>query len=461
MNPKPRRLRIKKPAIFDVNRVMEMFDLGPKAALAVVIAAFATVAVVIVFFIRSAPPTSITISAGPKDGVFDRQAQRYAALLAENGVTLKIVTSAGLYENWQRLKDPKSGVDLAFIQGGADAEGAEDLVSLGSVSHQPILIFYLGELTLLSDLKGKKIAIGPAGSGSNQLALTLLAANGVKPNEAGTELLNLDSDEAVRALQENKIAAAFIMSESASIANLKTLMRDPEIHLYSFRQVGAYARKYDYLDPLVLPEGTIDLGANLPARDVNLLGPMIELVARDDLHPAISDLILEAAAKVHSRPGIFQQRNEFPALVEHSIPISEDAARYYKSGKSFLYRYLPYWLASLLSRVLVVFLPAVLIIVPVVRAVPAILRWRVQIKIYQRYRELLNLERALTEEQDPTKREELRAEFDDLETAVNQMRVKGRFADQLYALRAHIDYVRKVRMREGGDASVDDRVYGL
>ncbi|MDR2219301.1 MAG: TAXI family TRAP transporter solute-binding subunit [Methylobacillus sp.] len=460
MNPNPRRFRIKKPAIFDVNRVMDMFDIGPKAALMVVIAAFAAVAVVIVFFIRSAPPTSITISTGPEDGAFYRQAQRYAKLLEENGVKLNIVTSGGLVDNLEKLKDPKSGVDLAFVQGGADAEGTENLVSLGSVSHQPVLIFYLGKLELLSDLKGKKIAIGPEGSGTNQLALTMLAANGVKPDEEGTELLKLDSAEAVQALQENKIAAAFIMSESASINDLRALMRDPEIHLYSVKQIGAYARKYDYLDPLVLPEGTIDLGANLPAQDVNLLGPMIELVARDNLHPAISDLILEAAGKVHSRPGIFQQRNEFPTLVEHSIPISEDAARYYKSGKSFLYRYLPYWLASLLSRILVVFLPAILILVPVVRVIPAILRWRAQIKIYQRYRELLSLERGLVEEQDPAKREELRADFDNLEKAVNQMRVKGRFADQLYALRAHIDYVRKVRI-QGGSAPAHDGIYGI
>ncbi|MDR2239862.1 MAG: ABC transporter substrate-binding protein [Zoogloeaceae bacterium] len=449
MNPQPSRFRIKKPAIFDVNGVMEMFDIGPKAALAVVIMAFAVVVAVVVFFIRSAPPTSITISTGPEGGAFYRQAQRYAKMLETNGVKLKIVTSAGLVENLQKLADPKSGVDLAFVQGGADVKeikGMENLVSLGSVSHQPVLIFHLGKLDLLADLKGRKIAIGPEGSGTSQLALTMLAANGIKPGE-DTTLLNLDSNEALTALREKEVAAAFIMSESASTADLRALMRDPNIQLYSFRQVGAYARKYDYLDPLVLPEGGIDLGADLPAQDVNLLGPMIELAAKKDLHPAISDLILEAATKVHSRPGIYQQRNEFPAMIEHSIPLSEDAARYYKSGKSFLYRYLPYWLASLLSRILVVLLPAIVILVPVARTLPAILRWRGQIKIYQRYRELLNLERALVEEKDPSRKAELRAEFDRLEADVDQMQVKGRFADQLYALRSHIDYVRRMRMQ--------------
>ncbi|MDR2001181.1 MAG: ABC transporter substrate-binding protein [Zoogloeaceae bacterium] len=446
MTEKSRRFRIKKPAIFDVNGVMGMFDIGPKAALAVVIMAFAAVAVVMMFFIRSAPPTSITISTGPEDGVFYRQAQRYAAHLKENGVTLKIVTSAGLYENLQKLEDPKSGVDLAFVQGGMEPENPDALMSLGSVSHQPIMIFYLGKLKLLSDLKGKKVSIGPAGSGTNQLALTLLAANGIKTEE-NADLLNMDSTEAITALRKNKIAAAFVMSESASSGDLRTLMRDPNIHFYSFRQVDAYARKLDYLDPLILPKGAIDLGANLPAQDINLLGPMIELAAKDNLHPAISDLILEAATKVHSRPGIFQPRNKFPMLVEHSIPVSTDAARYYQSGKSFLYRYFPYWLASLLNRILVVFLPAVLILIPLTRMVPAVLRWHAQIKIFQSYRELLSLEQALAEEKNPLEKKDLHTELDRLEKEVEQMRVKGRFANQLYMLRSHIDYVRRERMQ--------------
>jgi TRAP transporter TAXI family solute receptor len=440
MNPRPRR-RLKKPAIFDVNSVMGMFDIGPKAALAVVVMAFAATAIVIVFFIRSAPPTSITISAGPKDGVFYRQAQRYAEHLAENGVTLNIVTSAGLYENLKKLEDPDSGVDLAFVQSGVQT-AADNLMSLGGVSHQPILIFHLGELNRLSDLKGKKIAIGPEGSGTNQLALALLAANGIKPDE-DTALLNMDAATAVKALRENAITAVFIMSESTATSELRALMRDPDIHLYSFNQADAYARRFDYLDPMTLPAGVIDLGANLPPQEVHLLGPMIELAAKDDLHPAMSDLILEAATAVHSHAGIFQQRGEFPVLAEHTIPTSSDAARYYASGKTFLYRYLPYWLASLLSRILVVFLPVVLILIPVVRVVPMVLRWRVQSGIYRRYRELLSLEWAMAEEKNPATREKLRDELERLAQTVGRMQVRGRFANQLYMLRAHVDYVRR------------------
>ena len=426
---------------FRFKKIMDTFDVGPGAALAILIAIAAVLVAAVLYFIHSAPPTKIVISSGPEGSIFQKQALRYAKILKENGVKLEVVTSAGSMENLQRLKDPRSGVDLAMVQGGNDATGTEDLISLGSISHQPLLIFYRGKLNLLSDLQGKKIAIGPTGSGTNAIALTILRANKIKPGGA-TVFLDWDSAEATRALKEKKIDAAFVMSESASVSDLKTLMRDPSIHLYSFKQVEAYSRKYDYLDPLVLPEGALDLGTDLPKHDVQLIGPMVELVAKKDLHPAVSDLILEAATRIHSHPGLFQQRNEFPAPIEHSIRISDDASRYYKSGKSFLYRYLPYWLASLLSRIFVVFVPAIIVLIPIIRLIPAFLRWKVQLRIYQRYRDLLNLEHRFARAKDPAKREALRAEFDRIESEVNQMRIKGRFADQLYNLRGHISYVR-------------------
>jgi hypothetical protein len=169
---------------------------------------------------------------------------------------------------------------------------------------------------------------------------------------------------------------------------------------------------------------------------------MIELVAVKDLHPAISDLLLEAAVSIHGRPGIFQKRGEFPTPIEHAIPVSEDATRFYKSGKSLLYRYLPFWLASLTNRIIVVFIPMLLILIPAMKSVPAFFRWRAQYRIHRRYSELLQLEQNLVIEADSARREQLKREFDRIEDAVNKMKIPAYFADQFYGLRGHIDYVR-------------------
>ena len=171
---------------------------------------------------------------------------------------------------------------------------------------------------------------------------------------------------------------------------------------------------------------------------------MVELIAVKGLHPALSDLLLEAATEVHSRPGTFQRRGEFPAPVEHVIHVSDDAARFYKSGKSLLYRYLPFWLASLTSRIIVVFVPMLVILIPLMKSIPAAFRWRAQSRIHRRYSELLRLEKEYLLERDAARLEQMRREFDRIEDAVNKMKIPASFADQFYGLRGHIDYVREL-----------------
>jgi hypothetical protein len=277
--------------------------------------------------------------------------------------------------------------------------------------------------------------------------MALLAASGIKPG-GPTALLEYDAQEAAKALQDKSIDMAFVMSESASTDIMHALLHSTDIHLFSFRQAVAFSRKMDYLNHLTLPEGVIDFGLDLPHHDVELLGPTVELIARKSLHPAISDLLLEAATEVHGRAGVFQHRGEFPAPVEHVIRLSPDAVRYIKSGKSFLYRYLPFWLASLGTRVVLVFVPLLVILIPALRSVPAFFRWRTQSRIYRHYRALLRLEQACFLDTRLREREDLHREFDQINESVNRMKVPASFADQFYNLRGHIDYVRQLLARD-------------
>src|SRR5262249_38008230 len=153
--------------------------------------------------------------------------------------------------------------------------------------------------------------------------------------------------ESAKALFEGSIDAVFLMGEDASTATLRELLRAADIHLYSFKQAAAYIRRFGYLSVLQLPEGSLDFGKNIPHQDVYLLGPTVELVARRHLDPALLDLLLDAAREVHGRASLLQKKGEFPAPLEHDFKISPEALRYYKSGKSFFYRFLPFWLASL------------------------------------------------------------------------------------------------------------------
>jgi TRAP transporter TAXI family solute receptor len=396
------------------------------------------------FFFHTAPPRTMTITSGSEGSIFYTNAFKYSKIMKRQGVKLKILTAQGSLENLQRLDDASVRVDVGFVQGGLTNGATDKLVSLGSISYQPLLVFYRGSsIESLSNLAGKRLAIGPVGSGTRTLALTLLGANGIKPGET-TTMLDWESEEAAQALLDGTVDAIFLMGEDTSPAVLRKLLLATDIHLLSFAQAEAYTRRFSYLSVLKLPQGTIDLGRNIPAQDVYLIGPTVELVARKNLHPALSDLLLEAAREVHGNAGWFQHKGEFPAAIEHDFHISADAARFYRSGSSFFYRYLPFWLASLTSRILVVLVPVLVIMIPILRSIPHLYRWRNQSRIYRWYRALLVLEKELFKETDAARRQHLLKRLDGIQNEVNKMKVPAFLADQFYGLRGHIDFVRQI-----------------
>ena len=219
-------------------------------------------------------------------------------------------------------------------------------------------------------------------------------------------------------------------------------MRTAGIRLLDIAQADAYVRRFPYLNKLDLPMGVFDFDKNIPSQDIHLIGPIVELVARDDLHPALSDLLIETAREVHGGASLLQRAGEFPAPLEHEYRISEDAKRFYSSGKGFFYRILPFWLASLADRTLVFFVPVVVLLIPGMKMVPKFYNWRVRSRIYRVYGKLIALERSMLSQPAPRQLDEMLKQLDDIETEVNQMKMPLAFADQFYVLRDHIGFVR-------------------
>jgi TRAP-type uncharacterized transport system substrate-binding protein len=406
-------------------------------------------------FVRPAPPDTITITSGPEGSSFRTNADKYAKILKRNGVTLKILPSEGSLENLKRLSDPNSTVDVGFVQGGlaSAVENSGELISLGSVFYVPLLIYYRDTKPLerLSQFKGKRVAIGLEGSGTRFLALTLLKANGIEP-KGPTRLLNLSGEAAAQALLKHQADAAFLTGDSATGASMRELLHAKGIRMFDFAQSDAYARRFRYLNKLQMPAGAFDLGNNIPPQPLTMIAPTAELIARDNLHPALSDMLIDAAREVHGRASLLQNAGEFPAPLEHEYRISDDAARYYKSGKGFLYRYLPFWLASLVDRAFVVLLPIIVLLIPGLRIVPMLYSWRIKTRIFRRYGELMALERAALGHTTPEQRVDLIKRLDEFENSVITTNMPGSFADQLYVLRLHTKFVRD-KLAEGAAAT--------
>ncbi len=423
-------------------RLSAMFGQGMVVTVSVILFIGVALSATVFMFMEAAAPDTITIAGGPPGSTFHATAEKYQKILAKNGVKLKIIASEGSMDNFRMLSNPKLDVDIGFVLGGqVNGASTEDLVSLGSISYQPLMVFYRGaQKNLLSEFKGQRLYIGPRGSGSDGLARALLEMNGIK---ADGNLVNALSMDPERALREGRVDAIFLMGETSSIDTMRRLMHIPDIHLFNFLQADGYTRRINYLNKMEVPRGAFDLGHDIPGENIYLVGPTVELIARDSLHPALSDLLLEAAREVHGAASPFKKRGEFPAALEHEFRISEDATRYYESGKSFLYRTFPFWVASLIARALTVIVPLALFVIPSLQLVPIVYRWRLESRIYRWYRTLLDIERdAFKPAADQARREELLRHLDHIEQTVNKLVVPASCGQLYYDLRLHIDFVR-------------------
>jgi len=393
-------------------------------------------------FVKPAPPDSFVIATGRADGAYQAVGKRYAERLARHGITVVLKPSAGSVENLQHLADSRSEVEVGFVQAGTgDADDYPGLVSLGSVYYEPVWIFYRGD-TLhdrLRGLRGKRIAVGAAGSGTRRLATQLLLVN--EAWSPPTKVVDADGDAAATALLRGEIDALFLVGPPDN-PPIRRLLLAPGVKLLSFARTAAYSKAFPFLAPVTLPQGAIDLVHDIPPRDVVLLAPTASVVARETFHPALIDLLMEAMAEVHGGADALHKAGDFPSSRSPGFPLSEEAQRFYKSGPPLLQRYLPYWAATFLERIVVMLVPLVAVLLPVLRYAPELYRWRIRSRIHGWYGELKLLELELKGKFDPSRMAEYRQRLDTLEESANMRPMPLAFADQVYTLRQHVDLVR-------------------
>lgn len=400
-------------------------------------------------YVDPAPPGKIVMSVNIEGGNYRAYATIYQVLLKENGINLELRDSKGAIEDIRKLKNPDSDVEMAFVQDGiASAEGSENLVSLGSLYYEPVWIFCRcgKEITHLSNLKGRKIAVGKEGSGTRLLAMTLLNSSGIRVDN--TKLVSIGDQEAADALRQGGIDAAIFVDIPES-ALIREISKDPSLRLVSLDQAEAYTRQFPYLHHLILPEGSLDIEKNIPEHDTHLLAPTTVLVVRNDVHPALVYLMLKTISKVHGGAGLLKKKQEFPASRDSDFPLSAQAENFYQSGLPFLDKYLPFWAATFVSRMLFVLVPLLALLFPLSKIIPVIYTWLLKRKLFRYYGELRFLETQIQANADKQEFQKYLVELDDLEDKVNMLRLPVSFSQHLYELRGHIELVRTKLERLG------------
>jgi TRAP-type uncharacterized transport system substrate-binding protein len=416
-----------------------------RSPLGIAILLLAAVAVVWVLFtsLVRMPNRELAIATGPPGSAYAHFAEEYRDSLAREGVRLRLVPTNGAVENIERLRDPKSGISVGFVQAGTTSEQeSPQLVSLGTVFYEPLWVFCrcTDIVAFIRERPDLRISIGPVGSATRPLALRLLSLFGIDLNRL--QLRDYASGESAEKLLSRELDVALILSAWESPA-VQQLLREPGIELIGMRRADAYVALQPNFTKLVLPEGVADLRADLPPRDVTLIAAKASLVVRVDLHPALQYLLLRAAIEAHSAAGVLQKSGEFPAPEVIDLPISEEARHMYKSGPSILQRTLPFWLAELVQRLLIIVLPVAGILYPLWSLLPKLYRWQMQGRIYRLYGELRIFEMLLRDSKDADSRARLLAGIEDLERRVLDLRIPRAFSEMSFNLRAHVRALRE------------------
>ena len=424
-------------------------ELTPKAFLKVFLPAILIIAIIgwaSFHFVQPIPPKTLVMITGREHGTFVLFGERYRQVLARNGIRVKLLPSSGAVENLRRLMDESRKIDAGFVQDGMGKIEGSNLVSLGSVFYLPLWVFYRGNETLddLSQLRGKRINIGPEGSGIKKFALDLLKVANL-PNPS-TALYELPHSTSMKAMMEGRmdVVMAFGTPDSPSV---QEMLQSKDMKLMNFSQAEAYTRLFPGLAHVVLPKGILNLPEKYPPADIHLLASTANLIVRKSLHPALRYLLLKASVEIHSGAGWIHRAGEFPSLKTQDFPISEQARRFYRSGGSILYDYLPFWAATFIDRMLLLLIPLGVILIPLIGITPWIYTWRNRSKYYRWYRELRNLDGEITNHFQPRNSRHYQERLDIIEKAVDRTKVSITFYDEVFILKEHIQLVREKLIR--------------
>ncbi len=407
------------------------------------------------FWLQPNPPQRVVLATGPEQSAYDRFAQAYARALARHGIRVELRASEGSADNLRLLRDGEA--DLGFVRGGSDAiteTDREQLLSLGSLFVEPLWLFYRedsmrrlrpgqGPVTLLTELKGWRVNVGTPGSGVPRLFGRLLQANGMQPE--ALHLSQLEQTPATVDFLDGRLdALVFVSAPEAMMVQM--LLQTPGVRLMPFPQAQAYSRRLGFLTPVTLPQGVVDLARRIPREDVPLVASTTSLLAREGTHPALLQLMAQAAVELHGPPGWFNRAREYPSLEHGEVPVSPEAERAIRSGTPLLQRYLPFWLANLVERMWLSLGLIIALALPLSRVIPPLYTFRIRRRVFVWYAELRDIEQRA--EAPGAELDGLLGELDRLEERVEKITLPLAYTDELYTLRQHIHVVRKKLQRQ-------------
>lgn len=384
------------------------------------------------------PPRSVQFAAGGSGSGYWAIAEQYKAVLARDGIEVEIVETSGSVENASLLAE--NGAQVALIQGGVQVPG--NVETLGAVFFEPMFFIASRDAVIPRNpglWRGLKIAEGGPGSG------TVAAFNAFQTSVGLAKEMNehfpLGGNDAVEALVSGSVdIAVFVAPLNAPY--LEPLYADPEYVALPLDYITAVSRGMQQTDVITVPAAGVSFDPVVPHQDVETLGMVAHLVAREDIHPALVDRLVMAAREIHSGADAITRSAQFPSNEAGSLPKNAHAADLIEQGPNPLLSMLPYWIAAQIGRVAILVLPVVFIILPLIRTLPGLYAWQMRSRVYRHYSRIREIDLDVHLAGSPGELDELEQRLEDADLDLTGVKLPASFRDRAYSARLHIEHVR-------------------
>lgn len=396
-------------------------------------------------FVAPPPPMEARLATGGPSGGYHTFGLRLQAELAKDGFTLELVNSKGSVDNLDKLRS--GDVELALVQSGQElnlnSEQRAELYGLGVMFQEPVWLFARQGIRInrLAELTTQRLAIGSPDSGTRSVTDALLGANGIDLQTLPDGWQAIGGARAARELQAGNLDAAFFIGPAEN-GLVQRLAADPALKLLNLGRSAAYHARLPYLNRVDVGEGLVNLELNVPSRPLETVGPLATLVASEHFHPSLTPLFLAAAREVLKDGNLLDAPGQYPAPASSNFAALDEAEYFYSKGLPILQRYLPFRIASLADRYIILGIPLLVLLFPLIKVIGPLYRWQIRSRIYRWYKHLREIDRQLYlgKLQDPQK------EIDhliDLGLELARIEVPLSYSGELYDLHVHVRYMIK------------------
>jgi TRAP-type uncharacterized transport system substrate-binding protein len=388
------------------------------------------------------PPESLTIAAGAPGTGYHDTALAYREVLARDDIELEILSTEGSVEN-AALLAREGGADIALVQGGVPL--TEEARGLAAVFVEPLWVFARTDVPANpNDWQGLRVAAGAQGSGTRRVLESLRDITGAGGRD-DNPVLEAGSAESAAALLAGEVDVALFVAP-ADARYLQPLFDAPQLHFLTLAHSEAIAERLPGGRLVRMPSGILDYRRPLPAEDTALVALVTRLVAREGLHPALVNRLIHAVIEVHRGREVIPANRHYPASRDMGVAADSYAAQLLDDGFSSLERLLPYWIVAQLNRVLLVLLPAILLLLPLLRLLPALYQALLRRRVFSHYKRVHEIDNRLLKEGAVLGSRELaalREELDGIEKQLLEANLPNAYRKQAYTLLHHLDFVRR------------------